>query len=219
MLFWKIHIIFDPSTTKNLKFMQNSTVSEIIPTIQPFLPAFKRCYKRALEKLNLMLAANPGELFIRAKATLLHNLMVLEIKSEFFENPDVEMNDEYESLILVILKKFSLRFKKLNKQGVPSNHKSGRNDKWISQQLSFDHPDFTPAPDSNSNVFLDICYAIDETWSYFISIQVKQHDTTLYVYSLDDDADAGTIVSMTDPVAPIAPTTRVKIRKEGTNNE
>src|ERR1043165_3595140 len=101
--------------------------------IKPYLPLFKQCYEEAIIKYAKILTAYPEPLFQRTKAINFQNIIVNEIKRAFSSLENCRIIEKYESISLLINDYISARFKKLNKKGFPSNHRSGRNDLIIAQ--------------------------------------------------------------------------------------
>lgn len=158
---------------------------EAAKLVEPYLHVFRTCYENAFTKLNNMLSHNPEPLFLRAKATMLHNLVINEVKSQFVNLTDIRLIERYESLSLVIKGRVSARFKKLNQHGFPSNVRTRRNDGIVHQQLQLSLP-FVDAPEITC---IDVGYVVNATWTGFSSLKVlcRIGDSVLWSFPISSN--------------------------------
>jgi hypothetical protein len=130
--------------------------------LNQYMPILNNIFTTSLEDFTTILNAYNLPLTKRSKAVLFHNLIMNRAKENFTENEDLKIIEKYETLSIVFEDKISIRFKKLNLNFMPSNIRTKRNDKVITQQLSFDFPNFTQFITS-----LDMGYIINSTYSEY----------------------------------------------------
>lgn len=183
--------------------------------ITEYLPRFKKCYEVAIEQYTTTLDSYNGLWTKRSKAIIFQNIIINEIKSEFSED-DVSIIEKHESLQLILNNYISARFKKLNEKGLPSNHRSSRNDAIISQQLTFGFKDFPQI------AFIDVGYILDMTGAQFELLKIicrKNNDILWDLYFHDAESDAANTEQGELPIKPKDPQntpapSRIKINKE-----
>jgi hypothetical protein len=181
--------------------------------IKPYLAVFKSCYEGAIIKYNRILAVYAEPMYNRTKAINFQNIIVNEIKSAFFSIDNTSIVEKYESISLIINNYISARFKKLNKQGLPNNHKSNRNDSIISQQLQLGFVDYPPL------AWIDIGYALDISGMSFDILKVvcrKDGDIIwdLYFTDYEQQADIETnrVTVKEDTLEPNNDPSRVRVK-------
>ncbi len=138
-----------------------------IGLIEPHLPQFSAVCTAALEDLQAQLATFPGSMYNRTKATVMHNLICERLKTELGSTDGVRVFEEYESVSIVMDNKVLLRFKKLKKDGLPSNIRTRRSSDWDAQLLQMKL--FPEYPDM---ACIDWGYVVDSTWSEIKSLKV-----------------------------------------------
>lgn len=180
--------------------------------IKPFLSIFKRCYEKAIDKYNDWLDSFAAPAYNRTRAIIFQNIIVNEIKATFFDMPNVQIKEKYESISLVINNHISARFKKLNRKGFPSNHRSKRNDSIIGQQLLLTFDNYPPI------ARIDVGYNLDATGMNFDLLKVicRKNDEVLwdlYFKDINEEGDIDTFIEI--PTAPnVTPPSRIVINNE-----
>jgi hypothetical protein len=198
-----------PSFTKNvLNFEPNThtmTIQESLLSaeeeIKPFLSLFKECYEKAIEKYNAFLSSFAAPLYNRTRAIVFQNIIVNEIISAFSGMPNVNIVEKYESISLVLNNHISARFKKLNKKGLPSNHRSHRNNALIAQQLEISYLEYPPI------ARVDVCYDLDATGMQYDLLKVmcrknNQIIWDLYFNDINEGVNADTAIEISTPINP-----------------
>lgn len=131
------------------------TDKEILELLESHTPAIRSFYDEALLKLNEIMNTMGVRPYGRFKAITLNNL-ILEKAKNYFRNIDgIDINEKYESLILIFNDKFKSRFKKLKKINLlSSNIETVRNTNLIQASL---FPQYQP------NVLVEIGYWTNDT--------------------------------------------------------
>jgi hypothetical protein len=168
--------------------------------IKPYLSDFRECYQSAIEKYNDWLDSFAAPAYNRTRAIIFQNIIVNEIKERFFEMPNVRITEKYESISLIINDHISARFKKLNKKGFPSNHRSRRNDSIIAQQMEITFAEYPPI------ARIDVGYNFDSAGMNFnmLKIMCRKDDDIiwdLYFNESDESRNEG-VLSEINPIEP-----------------
>jgi hypothetical protein len=178
----------DVNFEANIKIMTHfESLLKAEEEIKPYLSLFKICYENAIEKYNHWLDFFAAPSYNRTKAITFHNIIVNEIKRLFYDMPGVQIIEKYESISMVINNHISARFKKFNKKGLPSNHKSIRNDSIISQQLEITFEEYPPI------ARIDVGYNMDATGMNYDLLKVicRKNDDIIWDLYFKDIEDTG----------------------------
>ena len=182
--------------------------------IKPYLSIFKECYEQAIVKFNALLNIFAAPMYNRTKAINFQNIIVNEIKQACSEMDGVNIIEKYESISLVINNHISARFKKLNAKGLPSNHRSNRNDAIIGQQMEIGFTDYPPI------ARIDVGYKMDATECDYELLKVicrKNNEILwdLYFHDANEDKETGSNpIKVTPPTPPNTSPSRITINKE-----
>jgi hypothetical protein len=181
--------------------------NNIQEVLQPLLPVFREIYTEALEKMNKTLLEIQEPLTKRGKAILFYDFLMNRAK-KYFPTKDIQIEEKYESIALIIKGQFRARFKKLNSKGRPSNYNTPRNRKIVYQQYQL-----WPWPTAAQFTFIDIGYSIDLTWSSFQSLQIVCLEAKKVKWSIPIDMDAPKSVELNIQETPHeAPSIEIKER-------
>lgn len=193
-------IVFSVSKFNHMNHLESLLSAE--EEIKPYLAIFKECYERAIVKYNGLLDYLSEPLYNRTKAINFQNIIVNEIKSAFSDSEDTVISEKYESISLVINNHISARFKKFNEKGLPSNHRSRRNDSIIAQQLELGFVDYPPI------ARVDVGYSMDITGTNFELLKVicRQNNEIIWDLYFHDSAEDQESKQSAQPIIPIPPT-------------
>lgn len=182
--------------------------------IKPFLTIFKECYAQAIIKYNDCLNFFAEPIYNRTKAIQFQNIIVNRVKQAFSGMDNVIIIEKYESISLVINNYISARFKKFNGNGLPSNHRSKRNDAIIAQQLELGFLDYPPI------ARIDVGYAMDVTGTNYELLKVicRKNNEILWDLYFNDTNEGESNNDIVIKGTPTTPTPnegqRIKINKE-----
>jgi hypothetical protein len=126
----------------------------------------------------------------RAKPTMFHSILTNELKQVFgqYYSDTVKSFEKYLSLRLLFDDKVSGRFKKAAKNGQPANHKSGRNDAIVSQQLIIEFEEYPPI------TYADVMHTFDATHTSFTDLKIVCHYNERVEWELHLITDASSTV-------------------------
>lgn len=170
--------------------------------IKPYLVLFKECYEKAIVKYNAFRSFFTEPMYNRTKAINFHNIIVNEIKAAFSQVEEAQIIEKYESISLVLKNHISARFKKLNGNGLPSNHVSGRNNAIIAQQIEILFLDYPPI------ARVDVGYTMDITGTNYELLKVvcRKDKEILWDLYFHDSAEGEEGIESEERVKPIIPT-------------
>lgn len=181
--------------------MQSLLIAE--DEIKPYLIIFKGCYERAIVNYNALLNFIGRPLYNRTKAINFQDIIVNEIKEAFSNDENTTIIEKYESISLVINNHISARFKKFNTKGMPSNHRSGRNDAIISQQLELGFVDYPPI------ARIDVGYNMDITGTGYelLKVMCRRYNDVIWDLYFHDIDDVQLPIQEVQPIEPDITTT------------
>lgn len=178
--------------------------------LAPYLDTLEDIMTSSLSDLNTCMRSTAEPWNLRAKSTTLHSFAVNKAKRHWGEHDYIAIRTKYQSLQIVFDKKLVGRIKKVNKENLSSNIKTGRNDSILRHQLKL-FAEITPL------TFIDIGYRVDPTWTIFETLVIvcRYGDTVKWIIPINN-RKSGTGIT-TIPTAPIAPTVReekqIKIKR------
>lgn len=180
-----------------------------IELLTPHLLFLEQCASQGLQLLNGVLNHYPQSYYQRTKATLLHNMVVNEIKNSphFSSNIDVAFHERFETLYVVIGNQISIRFKKLNEMGMAANISTARNDSIMSQQLSFEFSEYP------NLIWVDFGYRIDKSWTSFESLEIvcRRNDQTIWTIPISITEKNENVIT-SDTI--VEPSLKITVRKK-----
>jgi hypothetical protein len=181
--------------------------------IKSYLGLFKECYEKAIEKYNRLLDFFKDPMYNRTKAINFQNIIVNQIKDTFSEIPETEIIEKYESISLLIKGYIAARFKKFNGKGFPSNHRSGRNDAIIAQQLEIGYKEYPPI------ARIDIGYTWNATGTdyEFLKVICRKDDDVLwdlFFHETDSSDNSSKVIQQNHVTPPNNSPSRVTANKQ-----
>ena len=148
--------------------MLNSEQS--LDVVKPHFGTLQRIMNETLEDVNKALGTLVETPNNRAKFSLIHSIAIEKAKKYFDKVKDVFIVSKYQSIQIIFSNKIVARIKKVNKDNISANAKSGRNDAILMQQTSL----FSDLliEDVSPSTFVDLGYRINQTGDQFENLNV-----------------------------------------------